>query len=793
MFPQFVDKPFRLQLSFYKIIEGLEETAATDTGWKGLRAKQLLQRVAQHPELKDGITSEKQLSENTGLIHDLLDDLFPEALTSNEIKAVSIPYQGLIFNHTKRFKSILEDAGDSFEINIRDFDDLQLYVLSCCIILNKLYGTTLDFKKPMFFDIPTANGVVKHYRILYNADFLELFPTEKALKLTPLEINELMDNYSNIDLWKEKFPPGSYIIKGFGLMTLIDVTTENALSVLKTSLLSNYSAPDVKKTLISIFRSMFDIPDLRIGFTLFDSSERKFIHSRFGPDLPSFLLPYQEAHTGEELLCGQSYQCVIRESSYFAVSDVNKYIRQNPDNDLGQHFKSQGVQSFILAPVIKEGVLFGILELVSPRSRELNSVTANKLEIVMPFLIDTIDRKMHEMQNRVQAVIQEHYTTLHSSVYWKFRREAQNFIESANGGLAYALKEIKFKDVYPLYGQVDISESSVTRNLSVSTDLSNQLNQLILILEELDKAGTQKAIEKILFDLKTFAAELSKSIRADTEQFIQHYIEDKVHPVLYAATTRSLKAKIDDYFKQSDALTGEFHANRRNYDKTLSLINQKLAAVLDNRQAEIQEFYPHYFERFKTDGVEHNMYIGATIAPDKEFTLEHLQRLRLWQLRVIAEMESEQYDLKRLLPYQLGVTSLILVFSTPIAIRFRMDEKHFDVDGAYNIRYEVIKKRIDKAHINGTDERITKTGKITIIYAKAEEEAEYLNYIAILQNAGVLANDVEHFEVEELQGVAGLKALRVGLIHNQNLLAQRTSSYDHLYKQLDQNLKPADI
>jgi hypothetical protein len=148
-------------------------------------------------------------------------------------------------------------------------------------------------------------------------------------------------------------------------------------------------------------------------------------------------------------------------------------------------------------------------------------------------------------------------------------------------------------------------------------------------------------------------------------------------------------------------------------------------------------------------------------------------------------MEVEQYDLKNVLPYQLGVTSLILVFSTPIAIRFRMDEKHFDVDGAYNIRYEVIKKRIDKAHINGSDERITKQGKITIIYTKADEEQEYLDYIAILQSAGILANDIEHFEVEELQGVAGLKALRVGLIHSSELLSQRGRSYDYLYEQLN--------
>jgi hypothetical protein len=151
-------------------------------------------------------------------------------------------------------------------------------------------------------------------------------------------------------------------------------------------------------------------------------------------------------------------------------------------------------------------------------------------------------------------------------------------------------------------------------------------------------------------------------------------------------------------------------------------------------------------------------------------------------------MEIEQYDLKKILPYPLEVTSLILVFSTPIAIRFRMDEKHFDVDGAYNIRYEVIKKRIDKAHIKDTDERIVQKGEITIIYSQTEEEEEYMNYIRILQSAGILDYKIEHFEVEELQGVAGLKAIRVGVIHNQTTRAHRTVSYDSLYKQLSESV-----
>ncbi|MFD2148529.1 hypothetical protein [Mucilaginibacter antarcticus] len=203
MFPQFFDKPFRLQLSFNKIIEGLEDAAETGNGWRAMNAQALLEQVNKHPELRDGLESEEQVSENEELIAELLADLFPTALSLNEIKAVSIPYQGLIFNHSQRFKNILKDAGPDFQINIRDFSEQQLYVLSCCIILNQLYGTKLDFSKPMFYDIPSADGVMRHYRILYNADFIEILPTALSVKLTQADTGELMDNFENTALWRK--------------------------------------------------------------------------------------------------------------------------------------------------------------------------------------------------------------------------------------------------------------------------------------------------------------------------------------------------------------------------------------------------------------------------------------------------------------------------------------------------------------------------------------------------------------------------------------------------------------
>jgi hypothetical protein len=81
----------------------------------------------------------------------------------------------------------------------------------------------------------------------------------------------------------------------------------------------------------------------------------------------------------------------------------------------------------------------------------------------------------------------------------------------------------------------------------------------------------------------------------------------------------------------------------------------------------------------------------------------------------------------------LETTQLIFIHSNPIDISFRNDERRFDVEGAYNIRYEVVKKRIDKVLIAGTVERLTQPGKIAMVYFNANEAAEYQEYIRYLQ------------------------------------------------------------
>ena len=52
-------------------------------------------------------------------------------------------------------------------------------------------------------------------------------------------------------------------------------------------------------------------------------------------------------------------------------------------------------------------------------------------------------------------------------------------------------------------------------------------------------------------------------------------------------------------------------------------------------------------------------------------------------------------------------------------------------------------------------------GKIAIVYSQAKEANEYLEYIEFLQNQKLLKPGIEKYDLEELQGVSGLRALRV--------------------------------
>lgn len=767
----FEQSPFTINISFHKLIDGLEKIAFSKDDYRSSYAKKLLEKTVLIPEFKTGIQDCSLIEKHEDIIEKLFAELFPSALTFNEIKAVTIPFQNFTFNYSGRFKQILTDAGVEFDTTFRDFDNNHFYIMSCCLILNSYYNQKIDLSTPLFYDIPDSNGIIKHYRVTYNADFIEISPKGNAPKLSSVDIELLVNNYNKIDLWKEKFPEGSWNLFGFGLVQLFDATIESAVSILKSDLLkSDNEKENFNENFETIFRSIYKIPDLRVGFSIYNDVEKKLLSTPYDVyNIPSYILSKthdENINDYENEFYTCFYESVIKFKKIFAVSNVKNFSEDAKNKLFANHLLKQKINSFILAPVVKKGKLLGIVELVSTENNVLNSLNANKLKLVIPYLVDTIDRYNVDYKNQMDAVIQKEYTSIHNSVYWKFRNEAQKYLQSSVSSKDFNFREIIFKEVYPLFGEIDVKGSSQHRNETVKTDLTNQLNSLLKIICELKNEMDFNLLEQREFELKSLIVDIDKPLQADSEQQIQTYIESQLHPILRNSKLEGNNSKLlEDYLETIDSNNGMFYEERKKFDRSIALINKKLAADLDQKQLEAQKIFPHYYERFKTDGIEHNLYIGASIEPSKPYDKIYLNNLRLWQLETLCEMELEHHKLKNDLPYSLEVASLILVFSSPITIRFRMDEKRFDVDGSYNARYEVVKKRIDKALIKDSEERIVQKEKITIVYSHKAEKTEYLKYIKYLQFKEVLEDEVEEFEIEELQGVSGLKGIRVKVLN----------------------------
>ena len=722
-------------------------------------------------------------------IEGILQDAFSPVLAQNEIKTASLPFQDFTFNESERFKSIVKNAGSDFKLQIKNMPTDQKYIVTCAIILNVCYGYNLNFKRPFFYEIPDTNGVLRYYKILYNADFIEITPKDNTPKITQADYDELLDNFENIALWKEKFPPNSYDFKGFVISNIFDVTDDQSISNIKSSLIGEDKRKDESfiHKFQEIFQSLLGLKDIKVGFSIYNKIEDSF-ERVYGSGMTSYLLNGLDTSQCSDTLCNWSYNRLLNEKKYFSVSNVNRELVRSEGK--APHIKilhAQGIQSAIFAPIANNEGLMGILEIVSDKPKVLNSINANKLVDVMPYLVSAVERSKNEEANEIKAIIQKECTSIHSSVNWKFEKEARNFIKDQMRDVEPSFNRIAFENVYPLFGQMDIKGSSDARNSATQKDLLLQLKYAEKIINNSIKEKSLPIYEQIRFQISDFISDLNDNFKVDSEHAITIFLKNEVKPVLQLITQTQtfLVADIEDYFNKIDVELGVVYFYRKHYDDTVKLINDNMSSLLDDKQIEAQRMYPHFFERFKTDGVEHNMYIGESITKQDSFNIIYLYNLRLWQLQIMCEMENEYYQNQHDYPISLDVASMVLVFNQSLSIRFRMDEKRFDVDGTYNARYEVVKKRVDKAYIKGTEERITQKGKLTIVYSQKEDQEEYVRYIKFLQAKKVLDDDLEYLELQDLQSITGLKALRISILYHDN----RDSNTFYTYNDLMETLK----
>jgi len=777
--------PLQLLISFDQVMSFYDKYVEDENHPYHKSAVGIVEYLDNYPELREGIKDFSRLEQYKDQIHLIMDGLFPQILTDNEIKVATIPFSFQSFYYTNRLKTILKNAGDDYDFTARNLAEKEMYLHACVLILNVCYGHKVDLKRPFYFDIPDVNlGITKHYRVAFNGDFCQVIPTENAPKITDEDVQVLLDNYDNIDVWKEKFPLDSYIFKGFGIMNLFDVTFDETLSSIRANLLRSDDnlLEDVRQNL----REFFNIKDLELGYSVYINGTKGGKNITRIKKSESLIFNKDKEISCSTFFCDGIAQRVFHNRETMAISDVDVYGERTHQNEFYKRLKARNIRSIILIPInARDNGDLAILEIASPRPYELNSVNQQKLRDIIPVFEAAVTRESESFQNILEATIQEHYTSIHPSVKWRFYEAAEKYQAALTENVENpVVEDIIFDEVYPLFGQSDIKGSSIARNTAIQEDLTLQLELAINVLKGALEKANLPIYEELTFRISEYLDSTKEGLNAGDELGILEFLKKDIYPVFrhLKDTDEDIAKLVNTYMDRLDDNLKVVYEKRKAYENSVTILNNKLANYIDKKQEEAQKMFPHYFERYKTDGVEYNMYIGQSLVRDKTFHSLYLYNLRLWQLQNMYEMEQVAHNARKEMDHDLQVASLILVHSNPLAIKFRMDEKQFDVDGAYNIRYEIIKKRIDKANIKNTTERLTVPGKIAIVYSQDKDAREYIKYIKYMQSKNYFGK-LEKLELEDLQGVSGLRALRLEVIYQDDFCDKSSITIDELMEE----------
>ncbi len=759
------------KMSTRPFIEYLIEKAGHAGSVKSSFIQMVLDEFAKVPDLDENLSIEK-FSRYPHLL-----DLIYSALSvsvedeTGKLWALCAPMQPDIFYGTDHFYNLLldEHTGELKQEIVETQVELaqtkrpeMIYTL----ILEQAYNFENAFPNVLIrMLVDPLTGLRRYYQLNFDRRFLRVIPNGEKPELSAEAIQAILHGLEPLKKLYEVIPISLFRFEGFSVVTLTDVTPQYTMENIR-NLIVNREDNDANcyhETIIDSLKGMVQDNTVEFGLLPMLKVNNKLVFNE-STCLNSILINTARDHGIAE----EAYLSVAE--NYFRHPKLLFFKSITPEAESKQIFlrllKESGVVSYALIPIYYNSRPAGVLEVFTKRENVLTEQLISRLDPAIPLIAQVLQSNIDSFNAKIEKVVKEKFTSIQPAVQWKFNETAWKYIKKGFKSKKPAkMDPIYFHDVYPLYGSIDVRNSTQQRNDASRRDLEIHYKKLQETLAAIRDKTNLAIIGELIYKCRKKFSGLLDSETGNEAISMHEFLQNEVDPVLsYFSKTNPLTSEvINEYYEAVDEQTGSAYENRRQLEQSMEMITGTINQYLEMFVSEEKQAFPFYFEKFRTDGIEYDMYIGQAIAPDLPFDQLHLRNLRLWQVASMAAIARLTHHLLPHLPKPLETTQLIFSNSHPIDISFRNDERRFDVEGAYNIRYQVIKKRIDKVNVKGTNDRLTQVGKIAVIYFHARDAEEYIKYIQYLQEQNTLLDDLEELELEELQGVRGLKALRVSV------------------------------
>lgn len=759
-------------LSFKRFINFIEGKANSGRTLKAKLYQFILRYFHQHPEITHPI--KLQDIEQYRELLDLLDaSLLPILEDEAEVLwALSLPNSDAIFYSTQAFQKLMSPdnpngmAATASEAEIKAFSN-SLEQVNYALILECFYDIKPTVQQEIVYVwTDRKTSLPKYYSIHIDNRFVDVYRKNTAPKANGEEVREQLKHVESLCQMEGTINKAEFYYEGFSIVTATDITARYSLHKMRSAIIRHEPEDFVTtyKTILNLLQALSGKPNVQFGLLPF---------LKVNGQLVSFYANYFHSIAinlaREQQIPEQAFIAWL--TQYFQHPKVVYYdgtqtYPPKKDARFQQALDREGIKGYAVLPVYHNNELAGLLEVSTTSDNTMNEKLLSVLEPAMPIVAQLMHNHQNEFKTSLDGIIKMNFTAIQPSVQWKFNEVAWKYLKSKyEQTTTVDLEPIRFEHVYPLYGAIDIRNSTNERNNALYKDIQ----QYFLVLQQtfksiLPTAENAQEISNLLSEAAALQNQMGLYMSGSEATAVMQLM-DRVKVFLQSLKENPVHhSAIDTYLKAVDPETGIVYEHRQALEQSMQAINSAINQYLELMQTEVQQSYPVFFEKFRTDGVEYDIYIGPSINPQLPYQQEHLAQLQQMQLASMAAIAKMVYLQEPHRTVHLQTTQLIYVNASTIDISFRNDEKRFDVEGGYNIRYHIVKKRIDKVHVKETGERLTQPGKVAVVYSLPEHKIAYLQYILQLQQDGVLQPTIEELNLEDLQGVSGLKALRVSVI-----------------------------
>ena len=779
---------FRSRLSFQPLIRAWKEIIRDKPGGAGKTYNWLLKEVSKHPELLEPIDDFKILEKHHLLIDQIMETVFPvPVLNEEKLFAVTEPFSYKTIFASKLFKQIIPGQNENYlrgteETIQRNIASAKLN-MAYKLIADKFYNISLPGNIKTICSKPDPEQNLNRYlETEFDTQFTDVTASGE-LPILPEYLFKGGTTINDISFYQELeqlLPLDQFIFEGIVIVYIRDITEQEAFRVIGEILEGHDLFTDTRvftrlQQEISYFLNKTGI---QIGITSFFNSNNHAAFEKLDHSASIILrsLPKEE----KSAMCKQLKETFKNNSSAsLLIPEINENAMSNYNFLKG--IARDGWASGCILPLHKQKEIIGCFEFFFKTSFAIDAFLVSKARPLIKLLENELQKKIDHLESEVNKIIKEQFTAVQSSVEWRFTEAAVQYLGKLQKGEEPKIEPIVFDNVYPLYGAIDIRNSSGERNFAVQRDMLEQLQWIKKILVNAGGYLSFPLLNEVELRVEQYINSVTNFLFTEDEQTVLSFLSGEATELLkhLQEMIPEISEEITNYFLTVDDKLHMLNSHRKKFENSITQINNYIARFLDREQTDAQKIYPHYFERFVTDGVDFNIYIGQSITPGKKFNAVYLKNLKLWQLTALVKAAQHIHRMEKELPVALQTTQLILVHSKSISISFRTAERKFDVDGVYNVRYEVMKKRIDKVHIKNSNERLTKPGTIAIVYSHEKEAEEYLQYINYLKKQHLVTDEAERYDLEDLQGISGLKGLRVKIMM-ENIVSgeEKNKSFD---------------